>query len=1035
MLAIVFLFTSSIWAGTTGKIAGRVVNSSTGEPLPGANVVVIGTTVGATTDQEGYYFIINLPPGGYDVSASFIGYEKVTQSEVRVLVDLTSTLNFSLNVTAITGAEVTVIAERPIIEADVTGTVLNLGAGYIDRAPIIDLSDAIRQQSGIYNTGETSYLRGGLGTEIDYRIDGASLNSGLLSDNYQRLNITAVQEISILMGGYSAEYGQAMSGVVNVITKEAATAERSLHGEFVYRMRPAGQYHWSRNMYDKSLWKYTEFGLAHWQAQLEKDGQPAFYSTYFKRFYGPGTEADNSKWDGTAVPTAEELLNTYREQITPDPVLGNYTERSEHDVEGSIWGSPMKNVSFLLSGSYKGGVNIWPQSTPYNPEYNIQAKINYSLASDKKLSLNLLRGWYKSSTYTESNWNNMESSQEARWQPNADVRSPYDNKAYAPWGGYWLKGPEEKNVNLAALKWQHTLSPATFYTVQLSYLLDDVTSLQDYSRWLTDESTVGWGDSWFDLAGNFRLESRQIQVNNYSTSKVYTARGDLISQVHRSHQFKTGAEFKLFDVDYQHYYMEFPAGDVWHLDNVFSGKPVDLSAYIQDKMEYEGLVVNVGLRLDGFNARHNYPESIFDPLGFQTWSGGDGTTPSNIAPIWQSYLDPKDWFAYAGVGQIDPGEEPVDYKNFFAGTDQDKNTVESEWKFALAPRIGLSFPIATTSKLRFSYGHFYQRPSWAKLMGFPTSWFDSAPLASVRMDQWQGWYGQPGLTYEKTIQYELGVTQNIFNILRLDVVGYYKDASQLTRFSHVGTYNRSGGGFSETGWTAGNVETYTKTQNITNDGHDNIFYTNNAFKDIRGLEVTLEKLFNGRWSANLVLNYGLSTGGITGYSRFYEDTSRVPQPQSFFETKATWISGGVVKGGLNYVTPSGLGPIGLLGDVSIGLYHEYFSGTQYTYYPADFTGLRVPNNKRWFPHNRTDLKLVKRLPLGNITPVLGLDVFNLFNSFDRILLSGDDLKQWEESDGEVIPRISKSNEEDIWWFYNSISNPRRMTYLTLSMEF
>lgn len=1030
ILAFIFLFMSILWAGTTGKIAGRVLDQSTGEGLAGANVVIIGTTMGASTDQDGFYFIINVRPGAYSVRASYIGYETVTQSQVEVSVDLTTDLNYFLTPTTIIGTEVTVVAERPIIDEDVTGTALNLGADYIGRAPIIDLTDAVRQQTGVYHTGETTYLRGGLSSEMDYRIDGASLNSGLLSDNYQRLNITAVQEVSILMGGYNAEYGQAMSGVVNVITKEAAPAERSLHGALEYRMRPASQYHWGRNMYDESLWKYTNFDLAHWQEQVE--AQPTVFSTYFERFYGPGTETDDPQWDGDKVPTAQQLLDTYQEQITPHSDLGEYTERAEHDIEGSIWGSPMKNLSFLISGAYKGGVNIWPQSTPYNPEYNIQAKINYYLANDKKLSLNLLRGWYKSSTYTESNWNNFESSQEARWQPNADVRSPYDNKAYAPWGGYWLKGPEEKTVNMAALKWQHTLSPATFYTVQLSYLLDDMSELQDYDRWKTSESTVGWGDSWFDLGGNFRLESRQIQVNNYSTSKVYAAKGDLTSQVHRSHQFKTGAEFKLFDVDYQHYYMEFPAGDSWHLDNVFAGKPVDLAAYIQDKMEFEGLIVNIGLRLDAFNARHSYPESIYDPLAFQTWSGGDGAIPSNTAPIWQSYMDPKDWFGYATVGQIDPGEEPIDYKSFFAGKEQDKNTVESEWKFALAPRIGLSFPIAATSKLRFSYGHFYQRPSWAKLMGFPTSWYDSAPLASVRMDQWQGWYGNPSLTYEKTIQYELGFTQNLFNILRLDLVGYYKDASRLTRFSHLGTYNQSGGGFSSTGWGSGNVETSSWSRNVANDGHDNIFYTNNAFKDIRGVEATVEKLFNGRWSANLVLNYGLSTGGVTGYWQYREDSSSVHQPHSFSETKATWISSAVIKANINYVTPSGLGPIGLLGDVSIGLYHEYFSGAQYTYYPDDFTGLRVPNNKRWYPHNRTDLKVVKRLPLGNITPVLGLEVFNLLNLYDKKLLGGDDLKNWEE-DGEV-PKVWQSGEEDLWWFYNSISSPRRMIYLTLSLE-
>jgi len=143
----------------------------------------------------------------------------------------------------------------------------------------------------------------------------------------------------------------------------------------------------------------------------------------------------------------------------------------------------------------------------------------------------------------------------------------------------------------------------------------------------------------------------------------------------------------------------------------------------------------------------------------------------------------------------------------------------------------------------------------------------------------------------------------------------------------------------------------------------------------------------------------------------------------------------IIKGNINYTTPSGLGPMGLAGDVIIGLYHEYFAGPQYTYYPDDYTGLREPNNKRWFPHNRTDLKFVKRLPLGNVTPVIGLEVFNLFNYYDRVLFAPweeTDLKNWEEN-GEM-PKVWQSNEDNVWSFYNSISSPKRMVYLTLSIE-
>ena len=216
---------------------------------------------------------------------------------------------------------------------------------------------------------------------------------------------------------------------------------------------------------------------------------------------------------------------------------------------------------------------------------------------------------------------------------------------------------------------------------------------------------MAWGGSQFDLAANFRIEARQIQVNNYTESSQTNFKLDLTSQVTKTHQVKTGAEFSMSAVDYQHYYMEFAAGDVWHLDNVYDSKPSEFNMYLQDKMEFEGMIVNVGVRVDGFNANHNYPANIFDPVGFQEWNGGVDGKPSNTAPIWQSYLTKRDWFA------VLPGVTPADYQSVFDGVRNDDMPVASEWKTVFSPRLGISFPITAKSKLRFNYGHFYQRPN------------------------------------------------------------------------------------------------------------------------------------------------------------------------------------------------------------------------------------------------------------------------------------------------------------------------------------
>jgi hypothetical protein len=267
----------------------------------------------------------------------------------------------------------------------------------------------------------------------------------------------------------------------------------------------------------------------------------------------------------------------------------------------------------------------------------------------------------------------------------------------------------------------------------------------------------------------------------------------------------------------------------------------------------------------------------------------------------------------------------------------------------------------------------------------------------------------------------------------LDFVAYYKDASNLTRFSHGGNYNNSGGYAQTWIWSD---ETWSTSRNIANDGHDNVFYTNNAYKDVRGIEVIVEKLFNSRWSANFTFNYGLTTGGASGYWQYREDESTIHQPWGYEETKLDWISSYILKGSVNYVTPGDFGPLGILGDITTSLFYEYFAGPEYTWYPEDYTGLQVPNNKRWHPHQRTDLKFVKRIPLGFTTPILGIEVYNLFNNFDRNLLDGDDLEQWElNGRPPQAEEIGGETEDDIWWFYNSISNPMRMVYLTLGVDF
>lgn len=242
LIILFMLFISAVNAGTTGKIAGRVTNSETGNALPGANIVLTGTNLGTSSDQDGSYYIINVPPGIYTLKATFIGYEGINTSEVRVIVDRTTEVDFALNSSFIEGTEVTIIAERPMIDKDLTGSMQVVSSDELDQSWARSLPEIMELQSGVSD----GHYRGGTHLENVYMLNDISLNSGLLSDNYTGINTTTIEEVVVLTGGYNAEYGSAQSGIVNVITKEAPTG---IHATVITRMRPAGKYHWGRNIY------------------------------------------------------------------------------------------------------------------------------------------------------------------------------------------------------------------------------------------------------------------------------------------------------------------------------------------------------------------------------------------------------------------------------------------------------------------------------------------------------------------------------------------------------------------------------------------------------------------------------------------------------------------------------------------------------------------------------------------------------------------------------------------------------------------
>lgn len=234
---VIIALSQSLIGGITGKISGTVRHATTGDPLPGANVILVGTDLGAAADAAGDYYIINVSPGSYSVRVSVIGFAAETKTNVRVNVDRTTVVDFNLQTSIIEGQEVTVVAERPVIRQDLTASMTEISADEIELSPAEDLQDQIRQQRGVLlginNAGEAGYrfgnvpgdelhLRGGRENETLFAVDGMVVNDPLWggSDYVQNTSASSVTEMSTLAGTFNAEYGNAMSGVINVVTRE-----------------------------------------------------------------------------------------------------------------------------------------------------------------------------------------------------------------------------------------------------------------------------------------------------------------------------------------------------------------------------------------------------------------------------------------------------------------------------------------------------------------------------------------------------------------------------------------------------------------------------------------------------------------------------------------------------------------------------------------------------------------------------------------------------------------------------------------------
>jgi len=730
-----FLFATGPAFAQSGKIAGTVTDAVTGESLIGVNVAIEGTTQGAVTDTDGYYTILNVSPGTYTLRASYIGFATQVIENVRVNIDQTTTIDVTMQEEVIEGEEVVVTAVRPVVQPDVSASLANIGAEEIERLPVSSISGAIGLQAGVLGLE----VRGSSTAELNFMVNGLSFRDERDNSPFTTVSIAAVEEIQVQTGGFNAEYGNVRSGVVNVVTKEGG---RSRYGvDVIARYSPPSQKHFGPPANDpNSYWvrPYVDPDVAF--VGTRNGGWDAATQAQYPQFEGWIALSEETLVDddpsNDMSPAALQQAFLWQHRKPLEVVEPDYTI----DVG---FGGPLPGISEALGNarfyaSYRRDQTMYmiPLSEDRYSEYSGHVKITSDVAPGMKLSVEGLLG---KSTGTASS----RAGAPGIFQSAAGIADDMTNVSFIDTrifaSDYWA--PTRVRRDMQGAKFTHTPNQNTFYEIRFTRFASAYDTnpgrLRDTSAVVTiggvpfDEGPIG-----FSPEPNFGVAGMRMGVgmsNARDTSRVvnYNLKADLTRQMNQYLQVKTGIEYNLTDsrVNYGTFDAFLRSSNS---QSQWDRTPVRGAVYGQSKLEFQGMIANLGLRLDYFRAGGDW--FAFDPFTSAFSAAAAAVRDSLLA------------------------EEPTDHI------------------FTLSPRLGVSFPVTNYSKLYFNYGHFRSLPDPNNLFLFRT-FSETGQVARI---------ADPNSPLPKTRAYELGYEHSLLDQFLIRVAGYYKDVSnepQLITFS------------------------------------------------------------------------------------------------------------------------------------------------------------------------------------------------------------------------------------------------------------
>ncbi|MFC1527163.1 TonB-dependent receptor domain-containing protein [Candidatus Neomarinimicrobiota bacterium] len=808
LLALVVL-PVMILAQTAGKLTG-VVTSTDGTPLAGANVVLEGTSMGAATDEDGRYYILNVPIAHYSVRADYIGYRSSTINNIRVSVGLTTTTDFSLQVAAVEGEEVIVTAEKPLVVLDATTTTKIIDTEAIQALPIRNVGAMVALQAGVVGNN----VRGGRGSDNAYYVDGVLMKQTWLGGNLMGgISQRALSEVSLQSGGMSAEYGNATGGVM-VIAAKPGGSKFSGSAEYVTDLGTStpgkdrdALYSYGNQLLNLDLGGPIGDNIQFYmniENEKNADNTPAPITSPFGDVY---EYQSLSSADSAFLFVDGDITSGYNDDIF---YFQEFIRNNQSDTDELLWLNRMLgNDDFMDTlddlveiGEWHNAAGIIAPASWVDTTYVAGANYEQLYGPKRGFDNNRLR----------FSGNLVFDFKPFRIKIGA-IGYNFDTRRYVLPGFanstalFHLLNTDnvftrETEQRIGYINATYNISPRSFLKATGSYKSFYLTEFDDdfgYDIEAYGKRTTEFGSPNYYYSGHGiePLPPQELAYQNALGERVDSfeerlektlgLRTDYVNQIGK-HELTAGLEYYNTEITR---YRNVQAGEWWQqvatLDTNFNGQvdPFELTTGDVDEWRYS-VYRNMYIDNHGYDI-YGDEASSYD---FETGAQGPAN-PVNFRAYISDKLEYKDLVISLGLAYEsfnsnayapDSDGDGVGDNEGFNIINLTRNRIDRSgdkegsypWEkvegfTAFLPRIGFAFPVTDKTVFRAQYGNYMQN---VPLLFLYMS--DSELAANVTQGNYTN-TANPTLKPERTTSYEVGFTQQIGSSAALDVSGFYKE--------------------------------------------------------------------------------------------------------------------------------------------------------------------------------------------------------------------------------------------------------------------